>query len=140
MTRAAALSAGLLLTVSSALAGETARSPDADLAPCPGLCLNASRFAVTVDWTNPRNGTNGTGHALPLTGDTGSFWFFDPRNVELNVKVLDGRAVNGHFWVFYASLSDVEFTITVTDTETGAVKTFHNPPYTLASRADITAF
>jgi hypothetical protein len=109
-------------------------------ASCPGLCLNGSRFIVTVAWTNPRNGSTGTGHALPLTGDTGGFWFFDPRNVELNVKVLDGRGVNGHFWVFYASLSDVEFTITVTDTETGAVKTFHNPPYTLASRADVTAF
>jgi hypothetical protein len=34
----------------------------------------------------------------------------------------------------------VEFTITVTDTTTGTVKIFHNPPYTLASKADVTAF
>jgi hypothetical protein len=108
--------------------------------PCTGLCLNGSRFTVTVDWTNPRDGSAGTGHALPLTGDTGSFWFFDPRNVELDVKVLDGRGVNGHFWVFYASLTDVEFTLKVTDLETGAEKTYHNQPYTLASQADVTAF
>lgn len=108
--------------------------------PCSGLCLNASRFNVTVDWINPRDGSTGTGHALPLTGDTGSFWFFDPRNVELDVKVLDGRGVNGHFWVFYASLSDVEFTVKVTDLETGAEKSYHNQPYTLASQADVTAF
>jgi len=108
--------------------------------PCTGLCLNASRFTVSVDWTNPRDGSTGSGHALPLTGDTGSFWFFDPRNVELDVKVLDGRGVNGHFWVFYASLSDVEFTVKVTDMETGAEKIYHNKPYTLASQADVTAF
>ncbi|HEX3530801.1 MAG TPA: hypothetical protein VH988_27370, partial [Thermoanaerobaculia bacterium] len=108
--------------------------------PCSGLCLNGGRFTVAVDWTNPRDGSAGTGHALPLTGDTGSFWFFDPRNVELDVKVLDGRAVNGHFWIFYASLSDVEFTVKVTDQETGAEKSYHNKPYTLASQADVTAF
>jgi len=107
---------------------------------CSGLCLNGSRFTVTVDWTNPRDGSTGSGHALPLTADTGSFWFFDPRNVELDVKVLDGRGVNGHFWVFYASLTDVEFTLKVTDLETGAEKTYHNQPYTLASQADVTAF
>jgi hypothetical protein len=29
--------------------------------------------------------------------------------------VLDGRAVNGHVRVFYASLTDVAFDLTVTD-------------------------
>ena len=58
----------------------------------------------------------GKGQAVPLTGDTGLFWFFGNSNLELIVKVLDGRPVNGHFWVFYGGLSDVEYRITVTDT------------------------
>jgi hypothetical protein len=44
----------------------------------------------------PGQGTSGTGVAVPLTGNTGYFWFFNSSNVELMVKVLDGDAVNGH--------------------------------------------
>jgi len=56
------------------------------------------------------------------------------------IKVLDGRAVNGRFWVFYGALSDVEYTITVTDTETGQSRSYHNPPHHLEGRADTQAF
>ena len=52
----------------------------------------------------PAHGTSGRGAAVPLTGDTGYFWFFNSANVELIVKVLDGRTVNGQFWVFYGAL------------------------------------
>jgi hypothetical protein len=105
------------------------------------LCLGeGNRFAARVSWRNPYNGDTGTGKAVPLTGDTGAFWFFDPGNLELMIKVLDGRAVNGSFWVFYGSLSNVEYTVAVTDTATGAVKTYHNAPLQLASRADVDAF
>src|SRR5213079_3191616 len=41
------------------------------------LCLNASRFELTVTWKDPYNGgATGVGHAVPLTTDTGYFWFF----------------------------------------------------------------
>jgi hypothetical protein len=103
------------------------------------LCLGG-RFRVAVQFTDPRSGTSGTGQAIPLTSDTGAFWFFDPANVELILKVLDGRAVNGHFWVFAGALSDVAYTITVTDTETGQNKVYRNAPHQLASRADVEAF
>jgi hypothetical protein len=75
-----------------------------------------------------------------LTPDTGAFWFFSANNLELAVKVVDGRAVNGRFWVFGGQLTDVEYTLTVTDTETGASWTHHNPAGTLASFADTSAF
>ena len=105
------------------------------------LCLGADhRFEARVSWKNPYNGDTGTGKALPLTGDTGAFWFFDPANLELMIKVLDGRSINGSFWVFYGSLSNVEYTVAVTDTTTGTVKTYHNAPLQLASRADVDAF
>ncbi len=105
------------------------------------LCLGeGNRFEARVSWRNPYNGDTGTGKAVPLTGDTGAFWFFDPGNLELMIKVLDGRSINGSFWVFYGSLSNVEYTVTVTDTATGAVKAYHNAPLQVASRADVDAF
>ena len=106
------------------------------------LCLNGSgRFRVSVSWKNPFDGgTTGVGTAVVLTSDTGYFWFFDAANIELVVKILDGRGTNGKFWVFYGALSDVEYTITVTDTVTGVVKTYFNPGRNLASVADTGAF
>ena len=104
------------------------------------LCLNLARFQVSVDWAVPGQGRSGHGTAVPVTTDTGYFWFFDETNVELMVKVLDGRGVNGKFWVLYGALSNVEYTITVTDTQTGYVKTFSNPSGNLASVADTSAF
>lgn len=103
------------------------------------LCLNNNRFAVSATWKTP-DGTTGTGTAVPLTPDTGYFWFFGPANIELVIKVLDGRGVNNRFWVFYGALSNVEYTITVVDTEKNITKTFTNPQGRLASVADTSAF
>jgi ELWxxDGT repeat protein len=104
------------------------------------LCLNDGRFAVEARWKDFQ-GNTGTGKAVPLAGgDTGYFWFFDASNVEVVLKVLDGRPLNGKFWVFYGALSTVEYTLTVTDTVTGTVKTYINPSGKLASVADTGAF
>lgn len=103
------------------------------------LCLSNGRFAVSVNWRDFSNNT-GTGNAVPMTADTGHFWFFNPANVELVIKVLDARTVNGKFWVFYGALSNVEYTITIRDTQTGQVKTYFNPSGTFASRGDVSAF
>ena len=92
-----------------------------------------------MSWKDFQDHT-GAGTAVPLTGDTGGFWFFDPANVELVVKVLDGRPLNGKFWVFYGALSNVEYAMTVTDTQTGKKKTYQNPSGQFASRADTSAF
>lgn len=103
------------------------------------VCLNGSRFAATVSWRDPQN-DSAAGRPLRITDNTGAFWFFDPANVELVVKVLDGRSVNGKWWVFYGSLTNVEFTLTVTDTLTGAVRTYVNPQGRMSSAADTSAF
>ncbi|HYG63351.1 MAG TPA: hypothetical protein VEL74_12275 [Thermoanaerobaculia bacterium] len=111
--------------------------PDLPVVPRPGLCLGG-RFEVEVAWHIPV--TSGAGQGVRLTADSGYLWFFWPDNIELVVKVLDGRAVNGHFWVFYGALSDVEYTVLVRDTLTGQVRTYHNPAGQLRSRADTAAF
>ena len=105
----------------------------------PGLCLR-QEFEVTVDWRDPLSGATGVGHGTDISGDSGSLWFFNPSNVELVVKVLDGRGVNGRFWLFYGALSNVEYTIRVKHLPTGQERVYHNPPGTLASRADTEAF
>lgn len=103
------------------------------------LCLNNGRFAVEAVWKDFANHT-GMGTAVSLTGDTGYFWFFDPSNVEAVLKVLDATSFNGHFWVYYGALSNVEYTLTVTDTMTGKVKTYQNPLGRFASAGDTLAF
>jgi hypothetical protein len=103
------------------------------------LCLNSQRFGVAVSWRDP-GGNTGTGRSLAITDNTGAFWFFDPTNLELVVKVLDGRSVNGKYWVFYGALTNVEYTITVKDNLTGVVRTYFNPQGRLASVADTGAY
>jgi hypothetical protein len=103
------------------------------------LCLNNNRFAVEVAWKDFQSHT-GKGTAVPLTGDTGTFWFFGAANIELVVKVLDGRPFNGKYWLFYGALSNVEYTLTVTDTQTGIIRTYQNPSGRFASVGDTSAF
>ena len=113
------------------------------LVPCgvePGALCLGGRFRVQAYFTDPRTGQQGAAQAIPLTSDTGAFWFFENDNVELVLKVLDGGAVNGHFWVYYGALSDVQYSITVFDILTGRQKVYTNPRGRLASRADIEAF
>ena len=108
---------------------------------CPegDLCL-AGRFRIHLDWLAEGANRSSPGVPIGLTAAFGYFWFFSPNNVEVAVKVVDGRAVDGHFWVFAASLTNVEFTMTVTDTVTGASQIYVNPAGQLASFADTTTF
>ena len=96
------------------------------------LCLNRERFAVRVGWRDFDDVT-GPGRVAPAgSDDSGLFWFFDPDNWEVLVKVLDGCAINQHFWVFAAATTDVEYTLRVTDTESGVERSYFN---TLGTRA-----
>lgn len=101
-----------------------------DLLSCePGataLCLGGGRFRVETFWQTPQ-GRAGTGFAAPLTDDTGTFWFFNPANVEVIVKTVDGCPVNNRKWIFAGGLTNVRVTTVVTDTWSGAVKTYVNP-------------
>jgi ELWxxDGT repeat protein len=105
------------------------------------LCLSGDRFRVEVTFRNPlAGGAETRARAVPGGDQTGYFWFFDPANLELAVKVLDGTAVNGKHWVFWGALSDVEYEIAVTDTVTGARKTYRNPRGQICGGADTSAF
>ena len=132
MKRTMLASAVFLLGTVAALGQPCASSPTA-------LCLSAGRFEVKVTWTDFQNNT-GDGQAIPLTADTGYFWFFTNTNVELVIKVLDARGVNGHFWVFYGALSNVHYELTVRDSQTGDIQVYDNPSGQFASVGDTLAF
>jgi len=97
--------------------------------PCvPGpatLCLNGGRFKV--EGTFDTGTQQGQAQAVKLTDETGYFWFFSSTNVEAVIKVLNACTLNQKFWVFAGGLTNVQTTITVTDSNTGVVKTYTNP-------------
>lgn len=104
----------------------TPPAPDCVSGPST-LCLQDQRFQLEVSWRDFEDRT-GSGRVVPAgTGDSGLFWFFAPSNWELLVKVLDGCGFNQRFWVFSAATTNVEYTLSVTDTRTGAVKEYLNP-------------
>ncbi len=128
----------------ASLATRSELVPELTPPPCfqgpENLCLGTwSAYEVRVTWRDFQ-GNQGAGQAIPLTGDTGGFWFFDPANVELVVKWIDGRELNDHVWVFYGSLSSVEFTLTVTDILGGRQRIYFNPSGVFASVGDTAAF
>ena len=140
--------------LASAAPGSVLAAWSLDCAACPQPGVFARAFAVTpgvtkagvddrfeidVQWRDFQ-GNAGSGVSVPFSDDTVAFWFFRPGNLELMVKVLDGRPVNGNFWVFGGALSSVEYTITVTDTATGAERVYENTSGNVESFADTAAF
>ncbi|REJ81045.1 MAG: hypothetical protein DWQ36_13545 [Acidobacteria bacterium] len=91
------------------------------------LCLNGGRFEVEVEWED-FEGNDGFGNrANAGTDDSGLFYFFDPTNWEMLVKVIDGCGINGRYWVYSAATTDLGLTLRVRDTDTGQVNRYTNP-------------
>jgi hypothetical protein len=90
------------------------------------LCLSDGRFRVRTRWET-QQGTSGDGRAVPLTDDTGYFWFFDRDNVELVLKVLNACSFANRFWVFAGGLTNVGVEIQVDDTAAIAMSGYANP-------------
>jgi len=109
--------------------------------PTDLLSLLSDRYQVSVEWKNQHNGGDtGVGYAVPGTNQVGYFWFFKEENLELVVKMVDARSITGYNWMFWGSLSDVEYTIKVVDTQTGNEWTRTNPPGSFCGGADTRAF
>jgi hypothetical protein len=148
---ALAVFACLVLPALAAAQDEECDLPPTDPSLDFSICL-LDRFLVEVEWadfsgnpfTLPGNAVSGEGQGVvvePSTPtaprDTGYFWFFNETQPEVVVKLIDN---GGAYWVFYGSLTDVEYTITVTDTQTDAVATYRNPPGEVCGGADTAAF
>ncbi|HKD19445.1 MAG TPA: alkaline phosphatase family protein [Thermoanaerobaculia bacterium] len=107
--------------------------PEAQVSPA-----SPARFTASVTWT--ANGQSGSGNLVVLSSETKGFWFFSPDNLDMVFKVVDGRAINGKFWVFLGSMTAEQFSLTITDTVTGATKTYTNDAGQTSSVADTSAF
>jgi hypothetical protein len=134
---------------SPAVDGALAPAATASLAPAPAapspaqpvgrsscspgpttLCIDG-RFQIQASFhTVQGGGRSGTAQAIDVqslgVARGGLFWFFGPDNPEMLVKVVDGCALNSRFWVFYAAGTNVGFTVTVTDLQTGVSRTYQN--------------
>jgi hypothetical protein len=105
----------------------TFEGPSACVESMTTLCLEHDRFRVRARWTR-RDGSTGAAHAVPVTGNSGHFWFFESDNVEIVLKMKNACAAPfNHFWFFAAGLTDVDTVIEVADTQSGRVLTYHNP-------------
>ncbi len=94
-------------------------------------CLNTGRFQVTAAYYNASGG-KAQGQVLSFNGaraesDESVFYYFtDPSNFEMGVKVLDACALNNFFWVFIGGLTNQGWEVNVLDTKTGNVKNYNN--------------
>lgn len=109
------------------------------------LCL-LDRFRVSMfARDNPtRTSNSGDGAPVPINSNFGFFsapaLSNDATNIEAFVKIVDGRSVNGKFWVFLGGLTDFELTITVTDSVTGQQRVYTKPAGSTCGWNDTSAF
>jgi hypothetical protein len=87
--------------------------------PTDGILLDGGAFRVKLlHGATLQNGVavgGTTASAVQLSDQSAYFWFFDQGNVEVTVKFLDGRPVNGHFWLFAASMTTEPYVLEITD-------------------------
>ena len=120
----------------------TSAPSTACVASATNLCISDeagdNRFQVVASYSTSQDGGlsgNATGVQLADLGVTegGLFWFFEAANPEMLIKVINACDLNGYYWVFYSAGTNVGFTVTVTDTVSGNVKTYKNPDLTAAA-------
>ena len=112
------------------------------------LFLLGGRFRATLRATDPRTSRTVEGEAIARADGFGYFslpgFTGDSSFPEVFVKMTDGTAAPGNsYWVFHSGLTDVDYTLTVTDQVTGAVKSYRPGAPTggvLCGQADTSAF
>ena len=111
---------------------------DDDLPPGPcvpdatTLCLHDARFRVQVAFRLPDEEVR-LATKIDFTERAGLFWFFNPANLEMLLKVQNACVDPfQQWWVFIAATTDVEYTVTVVDTQAGIVRRYSNPQGTAA--------
>ncbi len=119
-------------TASSPYSTEAAAVTLAEIGACvPGpdaLCLTNGRFKASVDWHTSTSTGSGFAVPLPAAPQSGLFYFFDPTNIEMLIKVLNACVPPfNHYWVFFAATTNVEFAVVVADTQTGKTVAYFNP-------------
>ena len=89
------------------------------------LCLQGRRFKATATYQD-YSGTTFNATGVSFSDESGYFWFSAATNVEVFLKVLNSCSMNGKYSVYAAGATDLGVSMTVTDTTTGAAKTYNN--------------
>jgi len=115
-------------------------------------CMLNSRFRVTVRYRGVfDNGTpNSSALKKQVTGfsnpafETSFFYFNDENNIEMMVKMLDQGNTNSAgqrtIAVLFGSATPLRIEVTITDTQTGATKTYNSFFNEMKGTTDFTAF
>jgi hypothetical protein len=121
--------------------------PDANTA-----CLLNGRFRATVRFRNDFSDTlpDTAAFAKPVTGfaspgfETAFFYFNSPNNIELLLKMLDQGNTNTQgqptIAVLFGTATPLRVELTITDTQTGAVRVYTSHFPSMAGKTDFTAF
>lgn len=131
-------------TIDAFIDGQPAAQKTIDVAPASTVLTLFDQFEISVEWATKDGRLKGTGHAVPLTSKSGYFWFFEGENPEILVKMLDGTQVNGHYWIFISSNSDLEYKVKVVFTNFEPPhrmeKVYVSPPGANKNFIDLTTF
>lgn len=120
-------------------------------------CVLNNRFKVTLRWRNAFANpvTTGVGTSIRYAENTAevnptfgplsetvyfSMFPFAPKRVETVVKVFKGVGINDKYWVFAAGLTNNEYWVTVTDTQTCKTWERYNPHGQFGNLVDFEAF
>ncbi len=125
---------GLCVALGFLVGGEASRATQAETCAdgSDGVCLVGGRFRVEVAWVGSAAGDGAESQALGRD----SAYFRSPAGEALIVALIDGRAVNGHFWMLSGALSDPHYSLTVTDLSSGASRQYNE----LQPASDLQAF
>jgi photosystem II stability/assembly factor-like uncharacterized protein len=107
---------------------DLAIAPEPQPSPCAPaddhLCFFGSRFRVDLTAIDPFTKGAFAAHAVPGNAQSGYFTFpsltGDATFPEVMVKMVDATSLpGGGYWVFYAGMTSVLYTLEITDTTTG---------------------
>ncbi len=92
------------------------QNPDPDDGDCPAnrACLE-NGFTVAIDFQDPNTNElwQEARRQSHLSRDSAVFYFFNPENAEVLVKVLRACSINNHWWVYSAPATDLAYRVTV---------------------------
>ncbi|HEX6085334.1 MAG TPA: fibronectin type III domain-containing protein [Thermoanaerobaculia bacterium] len=112
------------------------------------VCLLNNRFQVTVDYVNPFStppNQPGTFLAARLlegvqNPDTALFGFSSAQAVEVVVRLQDARPFAPRFDVYFGGMTDVGYTVRVTDSTTGMTRLYSNQAGRVGGGVDRASF
>ncbi|HVE71598.1 MAG TPA: NF038122 family metalloprotease [Thermoanaerobaculia bacterium] len=112
------------------------------------VCLVDGRFRVAIDFLNQFANPPQPGRMLgakllpgPQITDTATFGFGNAQNIEVVVRIGDTRPFGlNRFDVYYGGMTDIEYTVTVQDMQTGTTRLYRNAPGNVGAGVDRTSF